>query len=78
MFINRMGKKCGIFITMQYTQQWEWRKQNCMKKYGSHQHNIGQNNPDTKKNKFYKAVKSQKVVIWVGGWVTGSRDEGGF
>lgn len=38
-----------------------------MKKYGSHQHNIGQNNPDTKKNKFYKAVKSQKVVIWVGG-----------
>lgn len=44
----------------------------------SHKHNNGQNNPDTRENKFYTAVQSQIVIIWVGGLVTGSGHAGGF
>lgn len=43
-----------------------------------HQHNTGQNNSNTKENKFYTAVQSQIVIIWVGGLVTGNGHVGGF
>lgn len=33
----------------------------------SHQHNIGPNNSDTKKDKSYKGVKSHSMVIRAGG-----------
>lgn len=44
----------------------------------SHQHNIGPNNSDTKKDKSYKGIKSHSMVIWAGRFMIGNRDDGGF
>lgn len=68
---------------------WQWNIQSnkykenrtALKNMGEYyNHNTGQNYPDTKENKLFKAwkykiylaVKSQRVVTWVGGLVMGS------